>query len=127
MNHQLPKLRRLFGSMVLISISAAGLLGPSLHALAHFDAAESSGAASSCSCCCTHHSDAPSEEGEGAVSEKHDCAICRYLALSKQVDDCTVAVDVTEDACGDACTVYLFEPCREFSLRSAPRGPPCFA
>ena len=106
-------------------------MGPSLHALVHLDpfGGDSSAECTSCSCGC-HCGANDADTGESAVphaAEKHDCAICRYLALSKQVNDVWDPEVVAQVAVGELCSIYLFDPCSTFTLRTAARGPPSFA
>jgi len=134
MNHHSLK-SRLAGLLLLTSVSMAGFMGPSLHALVHLDPSGGDSSAESTACCsCGCHAGANQAKNADdrqadlpIAAEEHDCAICRYLALSKQVNRIWDPEVVAQVAVDEVCSTYLFDPCSTFTLRTAARGPPSLA
>lgn len=116
-----PILRRALILGALISISAAGLFGPALHELAHLGRDEGDPHA----CSCQFHTDQSEQsDSENSIAEDHDCAICRFLALSKQFETQPATQLATSEACERVCFEYFYQPAHNLRLTSAPRGPP---
>ncbi len=119
--------RRLIALLMLTSVSMAGLFGPALHSLAHLGGHSESGA-SSCGCDDCPFARAAKENADDQpltnMGEKHDCAICRFLALSKQVEEHDVQPVLVAGVTEPVCIPYHFQPLPVFTLSTAPRGPP---
>ena len=121
--------RRILTFMMLISVSMAGLFGPALHSVAHLgSSSDSTVGRCSCTDCPFSRRSAEAEQqkrDEDQVKNDHDCAICRFLALSKQVDDFATPTVKVGSHTEWACQEYSFSLTAMFVLSRAPRGPPC--
>lgn len=120
----LNAIRRLLACLVLVAVSTAGLFGPALHGVAHLGESTNPSCACSCQNCPIARDAAEQEQRQKNVQEEHDCAVCRFLALAKLVDEVdSPSIPLTRlDV--QTCQLYAFSLSSAFDLSSAPRGPP---